>query len=562
MSGMSPPRTRDHVPPDPRGILTSIGVAVYDWDILGDRLSWAPNAAEVIGLKDLAAFPTGRDFANVVEPGSGTTRREIILGSNLRDEGSGVPYSTRYALRPTAQRLVLVEDTGRWYAGADGQPAVAHGMLRISPPEAAWQTHEGPGQRERTAFLRQIAGEVTDANRSGRPLTLFAVSIDNLSSLNDELGFDGADQVVQEVLSRLRTVMRRRDGFTRYSGNRFAMALRSCPPDQARLAAERIEEAVAGTPIQGPKGPVCVRVLIGAATAPDHALEAAGLLRRAEQSLGVAKRRNGAPFVHYDPEIFRSGERPSSAPGALDVIQLLNARRIVFARQPVVDATTREVVFSEALLRVAGEDGRIVTAGDVVPAMERSGLVPLVDMRILELATAHLADHPEERLAVNISPMTLESPDWLATLAAHIGRRSDIASRLIVEVTETVAIRDPDLARRKLAAMKALGVTIAIDDFGAGHTSFKHLRNFPVDIVKIDGAFVQNLSRSTNDRFFVQTLIDLAHHLGLSTVAEWVEDEETARLLASWGIDYLQGDHCGRPMLGLGEPCPELTQVA
>jgi EAL domain-containing protein (putative c-di-GMP-specific phosphodiesterase class I) len=228
----------------------------------------------------------------------------------------------------------------------------------------------------------------------------------------------------------------------------------------------------------------------------------------------------------------------------------------------VVDATTREVVFSEALLRVAGEDGRIVTAGDVVPAMERSGLVPLVDMRILELATAHLADHPEERLAVNISPMTLESPDWLATLAAHIGRRSDIASRLIVEVTETVAIRDPDLARRKLAAMKALGVTIAIDDFGAGHTSFKHLRNFPVDIVKIDGAFVQNLSRSTNDRFFVQTLIDLAHHLGLSTVAEWVEDEETARLLASWGIDYLQGDHCGRPMLGLGEPGPELTQVA
>ena len=101
----------------------------------------------------------------------------------------------------------------------------------------------------------------------------------------------------------------------------------------------------------------------------------------------------------------------------------------------------------------------------------------------------------------------------------------------------------------ELDAMKALGVTLAIDDFGAGHTSFKHLRNFPVDIVKIDGAFIQNLSRSTNDRFFVQTLIDLAHHLGLTTVAEWVEDEETARLLTSWGVDYLQGDHCGVPFL-------------
>jgi EAL domain-containing protein (putative c-di-GMP-specific phosphodiesterase class I) len=222
---------------------------------------------------------------------------------------------------------------------------------------------------------------------------------------------------------------------------------------------------------------------------------------------------------------------------------------MVFALQPVVDATTREVAFSEALLRIQG-DGRAVSAGDIVPALERSGLVPLVDMRILELAVEHLARHPAERLSVNVSPMTLDSPDWLATLAAHIGRSTDIAPRLIVEVTETMAIRDPEAARRKLDAMKALGVAIAIDDFGAGHTSFRHLRNFPIDMVKIDGAFVQNLSRSSDDRFFVQTLIDLAHHLGIATVAEWVEDEETARTLAKWGVDYLQGDYCGLPALG------------
>jgi EAL domain-containing protein (putative c-di-GMP-specific phosphodiesterase class I) len=97
--------------------------------------------------------------------------------------------------------------------------------------------------------------------------------------------------------------------------------------------------------------------------------------------------------------------------------------------------------------------------------------------------------------------------------------------------------------------MKALGVAVALDNFGAGHASLKHLRDFPVDIVKIDGAFVQNLSRSRDDSFFVRTLIDLAHHLNITTVAEWVEDEETARLLTEWGIDYLQGDHCGRPVL-------------
>jgi EAL domain-containing protein (putative c-di-GMP-specific phosphodiesterase class I) len=191
----------------------------------------------------------------------------------------------------------------------------------------------------------------------------------------------------------------------------------------------------------------------------------------------------------------------------------------------------------------------VVNAGDAVPAIERAGLVSLVDGRMLELTAEYLGAHPEERLSINVSPLTIEGPDWLGTLAAHIGARPGIAPRLIIEVTETAAVRDPHATRARLDAMKALGVAIAIDDFGAGHTSFKHLRSFPIDILKIDGAFVQNLSRSGDDRFFVRTLVDLAHHLNITTVAEWVEDEETAHMLAEWGIDYLQGDHCGIPVL-------------
>jgi EAL domain-containing protein (putative c-di-GMP-specific phosphodiesterase class I) len=203
---------------------------------------------------------------------------------------------------------------------------------------------------------------------------------------------------------------------------------------------------------------------------------------------------------------------------------------------------------------VRSRDGRIACAGDVVPAVERLGLIPLLDIRILELSTAHLAANPTKRLSINMSPMTLESADWLPALSANLGANPGVASRLIIELTESLAIRDPDATRRRLDAMKALGVAIAIDDFGAGHTSFKHLRNFPIDLVKIDGAFAQNLSRSQDDQFFVRTLIDLAHHIGIPTVAEWVEDEATAALLTGWGIDFLQGDHCGRPELVEGGP--------
>ena len=129
------------------------------------------------------------------------------------------------------------------------------------------------------------------------------------------------------------------------------------------------------------------------------------------------------------------------------------------------------------------------------------------------------------------------------------GTARNLASRLIVEVTETATIEDPARLAKLLGRIKDCGTRIAIDDFGAGHTSLKHLRAFPVDILKIDGAFTQNLRRSTDDRFYVRTLIDLAHHLGVETVAEWVDDELQATMLRDWGITYLQGHLVGRAEL-------------
>jgi EAL domain-containing protein (putative c-di-GMP-specific phosphodiesterase class I) len=112
-------------------------------------------------------------------------------------------------------------------------------------------------------------------------------------------------------------------------------------------------------------------------------------------------------------------------------------------------------------------------------------------------------------------------------------------------MTETSAISNIDAARRAIAAVKACGAKIAMDDFGAGHTSFRNLRNLQIDLLKIDGAFIQNLSGSEDDRVFVRTLVDLAQHLGIPTVAEWVEDEQAAAILADWGVDYLQGHYFG-----------------
>jgi EAL domain-containing protein (putative c-di-GMP-specific phosphodiesterase class I) len=191
----------------------------------------------------------------------------------------------------------------------------------------------------------------------------------------------------------------------------------------------------------------------------------------------------------------------------------------------------------------------VLLAPDIVPVAERLGLIRLVDHRILELVMAELIASPDVQLSLNISPETTMDPDWSATIESLMRSHPGIAERLIVEITETVAIQDVDDVRGFVTRLKNFGSRIAIDDFGAGYTSFRNLRKLGVDIVKIDGAFVQNIARSADDRAFVQTLIDLARRLNIKTVAEWVQDEETAVMLREWGCDYIQGR-----LIGLATP--------
>ena len=173
----------------------------------------------------------------------------------------------------------------------------------------------------------------------------------------------------------------------------------------------------------------------------------------------------------------------------------------------------------------------------------------MLDHRVLELVVNELAEAPDLRASVNVSPASTIDPDWWAGLGALLRAHASAAERLIIEITETAAIQDIDDTRGFVTRVKDLGCRIAIDDFGAGYTSFRNLRKLGVDIVKIDGAFVQNIIKSEDDRAFVHTLIDLARRLGLKTVAEWVQDEQAALTLADWGCDYLQG-----ALVGLASP--------
>lgn len=540
-------------PLDPRRLLTSLGEVVYDWDLASDRLTFGSNGAEVLGIDCLHAAPTGGAFDRLIDVASGPGRCAFFRTVAGEDAGGGVPFRLNYRLC-IGTRQLAVEESGRWYAGPDGRPATVHGVMHVTRQSASAAITRTDGW----AALSRSIGELFAEDWGRRsPLTLIFLAIGNLGAINAALGYARGDAVIEATAQVLMGQLRQGDLLVRHGSNRFALVMRGCSAQQATVAAARIAALAASAG----GGGMPVRLRMGAATAPQHADDAETLMRNANLAFDEARRLNGSGFVFYGPQLAAGAASRHPATEGLDVLAALDQRRIVPARQAVVDAVTRQPAFHEVLLRVMLPDGSEAGAARFVPAAEKAGLIEAVDHRMLELVTTRMAAEPELRVALNISPRTLASRGWLSSLAARLGACPGVAERLIVEITETAAIEDPAATRATLDAMKALGVLIAIDDFGAGHTSFRHLRNFPVDLVKIDGAFVQNLAHSSDDRFFVRTLVDLAQHLGIATVAEWVENEDTARLLAQWGVDYLQGEHIA-PVTAWPEPAAHPVERA
>ena len=229
----------------------------------------------------------------------------------------------------------------------------------------------------------------------------------------------------------------------------------------------------------------------------------------------------------------------------------LREDRFVFAYQPIVvaarDGTAGAVSHYECLLRLIDENGQIQAAGAFMPVVEEMGLIRQIDRRVLDMAVGELKRNPTVTLAVNVSAYTAGDRTWLAQIEELLKDRRDLAERLIVEITETVALRDVEESARFVQAVRALGCKVALDDFGAGFTSFRNLRALAVDEVKIDGSYVKNLPDSPDNQVFVRSMVGLARGLKLRTVAECVETEAEARALSAQGVDMFQGYFFGRP---------------
>jgi diguanylate cyclase (GGDEF)-like protein len=530
-------------------ILASLGQAAFVWDIATDAMIWSEHANAVFADIPAASLKSGAEFAKLIEP-ERSIRTDALRHSPPPQRGEGAPYRIEYGVRTsTAAPVLWIEETGCWFAGADGKPARVQGIVRINNERRARDeqllrlSRHDPltGELNRTHLVAALAEAIEETSRFRSSCAFMLIGIDHLARINDAFGFDVADAVISEVAQRLRARLRGGDVLGRFSGNKFGLVLKNCTVDDINVAAERFLAGIRDEVVPTKSGPVSVTASIGAVSIPRYARSADEAINRAHETLDSAKRRRAGSFLLWRPNVQREAQRRVNIRVTDEIVTALNERRIVMAFEPVVDARSRNASFYECLVRMEQDDGQVLLAPDIVPVAEKLGLIRLVDHRVLELVVAELAASPNVRLSLNISPDTTMDPDWSATIESLMRAHPGVAERLIVEITETVAIQDVDDIRGFVTRLKNFGSRIAIDDFGAGYTSFRNLRKLGVDIVKIDGAFVQNISRSADDRAFVQTLIDLARRLEIKTVAEWVQDEESAVMLRDWGCDYIQG---------------------
>ena len=529
------------------------GDILYQWDLGSDSLRCSQGAARILGIAGLEEGMRGEAFEHRVNPEDLPARRLALAEHLARRER----FDCEYRIRADDGGFRWVQDRGAAEFGPDGKPTRLAGVLRlIAAGEERARRLEHLASRDsltghysRGRLREFLEHSLAHAARYGVPGGYLAIGIDKLALLSEAFDEHTVSQLVLEVGRRLDRCLHASDVIGRLDEDSFGAILSQCGEEALPAIAEKIGASVRASAVDTPSGPLHVTVSIGSVVFPYGARTAHEVMAKGEIALRAARQGGRDNHVLYRrPADDRRDDR-----GHLEIFEEVAAAlrddRLIFAYQPVVAAADREVAFYECLMRLRRDDGELLPAASFIPIVEQLGLIRTVDRKALELAVADLDRHRGIKLAVNVSSITAFDRMWLRLLTALVGSRHDLAERLMIEITETAAMPDVEEMARFTSAVRSLGCKVALDDFGAGYSSFRQLKTLPLDLVKIDGTFVRHVADNLDNQLFVRTLVGLAEGLGLGTVAEGVEREEDAALLARQGVSYLQGWRFGKPTI-------------
>ncbi|HWO70210.1 MAG TPA: EAL domain-containing protein [Actinomycetota bacterium] len=505
--------------------------------------------------------------------------KERALAAYLAGRDSGEPFTFEYRLLARDGRVVWFRDSAVVVKDAEGRPAFIHGVMlditeaKKAEEQLAFLAYHDPltGLPNRAMFEELLELALARARRHDLAVAVLFLDLDEFKLVNDSLGHEAGDELLRRVAERLREATRETDLVARQGGDEFLLLLadletgvRTPLPgdaDGAMLIAEsvaaRIQEALR-EPFRVAGTEVYVTASIGISLFPHHGGDGAALLRLADAAMFQSKRTGPGGYVIH---------APTDADALMKLSLTTRLRRAVEERnwelhyQPLVDLADGRMVGVEALLRWPDPNGGLVPPGDFIPLAEEMGLIEAIGDWVVEELCRQDRRWREEGLdleiSFNLSTRELWRPELADRIAARLAASGTPPEKVVVEVTESAAMVDPDRTRQILLGLRERGLRIALDDFGSGYSSLSRLRDLPVQVLKIDRSFVRDCHADLTKASMVRAIVALAEGLGMVPLAEGIESEDEWRFLVGHGCAFGQGYFFSRPV-----PADELSALA
>ncbi len=401
-------------------------------------------------------------------------------------------------------------------------------------------------------FIEEVTRFYDEVMRTGNSAALLIFDLDHFKEINDTSGHAAGDALLRMVAEELKNRARKSDIVARLGGDEFAMLMPQTERYGAESFAKQLNERLAGTPFVYKEKRYRIGVSIGIAFLPEHGADIQEVMANADLAMFEAKRTGRSRARVFSEELKQSQTVTQNVYWNDVLIEAMEQRQLFFYYQPIINITTGNLVYTEALLRMHLSDGRLVMPGEFLPSAERAGLNYALDCYVVEIALQALLEDADKRLSINLSTAALNDFEWIQSLVRAIQQHDLDPKRMIFEITETAVIQDIEKAKQIIHEVTDLGFSFAVDDFGAGFSSLYYLKQLPVNYVKIDQSLIRDIANDSEDFDFVRALVSMVHAYGKKVVAEGVENEVTLKLLTDMHVDLVQGFYLGYPVADYG----------
>ena len=403
----------------------------------------------------------------------------------------------------------------------------------------------------RKRFVEELGREITRADRSGAGGAVVLVDLDDFKYVNDSQGHRNGDRLLRSLAQILRQSVRANDLLARLDGDEFAVLVVETQPSRVDFVVERLLKAVRNHFVHVGEQPIGVTASAGIAFFPAQGAKAEEILGRADQALDRAKRQGRDQFVVFQPDEDWQARMESRLSGERMIREALSRGRFVLHAQPILDLRTNEIVQYELLIRIVDDQNQLIPPASFLPIAERFGLIRSVDRWVVREAIRLIAQQRALgnyiRLSVNLSGKSLGDLELTSLIEKDFAETGVEPNQLTLEITETTAISDAGRSKIFAIALKQIGCRLALDDFGVGFSSMNQLKHLPVDYLKIDGSFIQDLPTNKVDQHLVRAMVEVARALKKRTVAEFVSSAEILQVVRDAGVDFAQGFFVGKP---------------